>query len=101
MSKIERKMGPMGPSDGRFIIRKCKTKQTDTYRLIFDWARPETPMELTFGYQDVQVAYDAIHAYARKSGLPVCQYACKANNCLLYTSPSPRDRQKSRMPSSA
>ena len=25
----------------------------------------------------------------------------KANLCLLYTSPSPRDRQKSRMPSSA
>ena len=24
-----------------------------------------------------------------------------ASNCLLYTSPSPRDRQKSRMPSSA
>ena len=24
-----------------------------------------------------------------------------ATNCLLYTSPSPRDRQKSRMPSSA
>ena len=25
----------------------------------------------------------------------------EANSCLLYTSPSPRDRQKSRMPSSA
>ena len=25
----------------------------------------------------------------------------KQNPCLLYTSPSPRDRQKSRMPSSA
>ena len=25
----------------------------------------------------------------------------KGKNCLLYTSPSPRDRQKSRMPSSA
>ena len=25
----------------------------------------------------------------------------KVNFCLLYTSPSPRDRQKSRMPSSA
>ena len=25
----------------------------------------------------------------------------KINTCLLYTSPSPRDRQKSRMPSSA
>ena len=27
--------------------------------------------------------------------------ACKDMGCLLYTSPSPRDRQKSRMPSSA
>ena len=26
---------------------------------------------------------------------------CHSNICLLYTSPSPRDRQKSRMPSSA
>ena len=25
----------------------------------------------------------------------------RSDNCLLYTSPSPRDRQKSRMPSSA
>ena len=25
----------------------------------------------------------------------------QADSCLLYTSPSPRDRQKSRMPSSA
>ena len=28
-------------------------------------------------------------------------YHAKIPNCLLYTSPSPRDRQKSRMPSSA
>ena len=27
--------------------------------------------------------------------------AVKIESCLLYTSPSPRDRQKSRMPSSA
>ena len=27
--------------------------------------------------------------------------AALRNGCLLYTSPSPRDRQKSRMPSSA
>ena len=26
---------------------------------------------------------------------------CKMYNCLLYTSPSPRDRTRSRMPSSA
>ena len=28
-------------------------------------------------------------------------YIAPSNTCLLYTSPSPRDRQKSRMPSSA
>eukprot|EP01015_Nassula_variabilis_P027828 TRINITY_DN5749_c0_g1_i1.p1 TRINITY_DN5749_c0_g1~~TRINITY_DN5749_c0_g1_i1.p1 ORF type:complete len:126 (-),score=24.89 TRINITY_DN5749_c0_g1_i1:12-389(-) len=30
-----------------------------------------------------------------------CEKFAPLNNCLLYTSPSPRDRQKSRMPSSA
>ena len=34
-----------------------------------------------------------------KIGLGHVRYATKG--CLLYTSPSPRDRQKSRMPSSA
>ena len=32
--------------------------------------------------------------------IPTCTYI-RTNSCLLYTSPSPRDRQKSRMPSSA
>ena len=33
----------------------------------------------------------------------ICQYppGGLVDTCLLYTSPSPRDRQKSRMPSSA
>ena len=31
----------------------------------------------------------------------VCFSSNGVNTCLLYTSPSPRDRQKSRMPSSA
>ena len=36
------------------------------------------------------------------SQLAVASEAMALNNtCLLYTSPSPRDRQKSRMPSSA
>ena len=29
------------------------------------------------------------------------EYEAKINSCLLYTSPSPRDRTRSRMPSSA
>ena len=42
------------------------------------------------------------------NGCGLCAEACHEGaigmvdgNCLLYTSPSPRDRQKSRMPSSA
>ena len=31
----------------------------------------------------------------------VTSYEAQVDYCLLYTSPSPRDRQKSRMPSSA
>ena len=34
-------------------------------------------------------------------GLVVSYFADKVNICLLYTSPSPRDRVRSRMPSSA
>ena len=40
------------------------------------------------------VAYNGYTASAKAS-------ATQSNDCLLYTSPSPRDRQKSRMPSSA
>ena len=32
---------------------------------------------------------------------PLVELTCKDNTCLLYTSPSPRDRTRSRMPSSA
>ena len=34
-------------------------------------------------------------------GLLLSAIAVAYSTCLLYTSPSPRDRQKSRMPSSA
>ena len=36
-----------------------------------------------------------------KSILDVSKFITMSTSCLLYTSPSPRDRQKSRMPSSA
>ena len=42
-------------------------------------------------------------AWFSRSGLEMTEvdWAKLDNRCLLYTSPSPRDRQKSRMPSSA
>ena len=42
------------------------------------------------------------HVFARTDADCVFGFAyAQAEDCLLYTSPSPRDRQKSRMPSSA
>ena len=42
-------------------------------------------------------------AFVRMSNREECDRAIAelSGSCLLYTSPSPRDRQKSRMPSSA
>ena len=54
--------------------------------------------------------YGRKHITEGKMVLPPCHYGFqvytrelsnKERICLLYTSPSPRDRQKSRMPSSA
>ena len=36
-----------------------------------------------------------------ETGDPLRYIGAEKGGCLLYTSPSPRDRQKSRMPSSA
>ena len=45
--------------------------------------------QMVYGALQQELASEAIHALALNT------------SCLLYTSPSPRDRQKSRMPSSA
>ena len=46
----------------------------------------------------VRCTLDALREYDCKATFFVQAQYC---SCLLYTSPSPRDRQKSRMPSSA
>ena len=42
-----------------------------------------------------------LQAVEKQGGLPEVEFRKLYKTCLLYTSPSPRDRQKSRMPSSA
>ena len=49
--------------------------------------------------QDEPVYY--LNGDAVVTGEDCYQLTPAINTCLLYTSPSPRDRQKSRMPSSA
>ena len=62
-------------------------------------------------YREIYGQFDADQAASQAArclhcGNPYCEWKCPVHNyipncCLLYTSPSPRDRQKSRMPSSA
>jgi len=49
-----------------------------------------------------EVIDHALHPYTKALIAAVCEpISGKSNTCLLYTSPSPRDRTRSRMPSSA
>ena len=47
------------------------------------------------------LACDAVTRLANDDPRQIFDEVVRAFGCLLYTSPSPRDRQKSRMPSSA
>ena len=52
--------------------------------------------------QDCMAAtHQGARPYLRAARIPLGDGAAQFDLCLLYTSPSPRDRQKSRMPSSA
>ena len=91
------------PGDGAW------TRQaSDGWISIWDLAKPVIAQvhgyamagatELATACDLIYVADDAVISYpvVRVASPPDWQY-----HCLLYTSPSPRDRQKSRMPSSA
>ena len=70
------------------------TRNTTNMHRAFDYNDENTPIGLT-----------AVQRYAMllAGGFVSLDQDTEhaGNSCLLYTSPSPRDRQKSRMPSSA
>ena len=70
------------------------SRHTDAYR--FTTTDREAPEVLALKRQ-IAAHNKEVRASMRKYG----RKFSKLLSCLLYTSPSPRDRQKSRMPSSA
>ena len=62
---------------------------------------PPTRAEIaqTLGFRSANAAEDHLRALAKKGVIEMIPGASRG--CLLYTSPSPRDRSLSRMPSSA
>ena len=67
------------------------------------WPAFWVTIQLTFWSAIGSLIWGTILAGMRVSPVPVMRGfgTTYVNICLLYTSPSPRDRQKSRMPSSA
>ena len=70
------------------------------FKLVWDWQFNSAAYSTTT-YLDIVTPYVDIQEAAQEMGLGSDANDPSHKTCLLYTSPSPRDRQKSRMPSSA
>ena len=69
---------------------------------IREWSHGEVKKPETINYRTFKPERDGL--FCAKIFGPIKDYEClcgKYKRCLLYTSPSPRDRTRSRMPSSA
>ena len=62
---------------------------------------PVEAYDLSHALETAEAAYKQGELVVQPSAPTTRLIMARHNNCLLYTSPSPRDRQKSRMPSSA
>ena len=82
-----------------------RTRQTDprhSWREVMSQSRARRARRLTVGVTALLVAVLVLTA-CRLAATLVCDRLGSGafTSCLLYTSPSPRDRTRSRMPSSA
>ena len=94
----------MKPSDWSLLQKKVRFGDCDSagvihFHNLLKWSHEawEESIEI-YGipYQDIFPDFSK-----RRSQIIFPIVNCEANFCLLYTSPSPRDRLSSRMPSSA
>ena len=93
----------VGP-DKIWVFVKTETNTLDTsnyFTLEEDGPAMPTPIDCT--KMEIDCSSDPLFCTLVGAGEPVDgdRGADQGDGCLLYTSPSPRDRQKSRMPSSA
>ena len=107
MGRFPGRMGRRGRRGGRF--RLWPIALFALFGLFYFFSNSET-VEITGRRQIVDISEDqeitlGLNSYNQilnqSDVVPHGREVDLVNDCLLYTSPSPRDRQKSRMPSSA
>ena len=82
-----------------------ETEHRSDAEIMFSALKPEAEDEAMPSGEERRYAVE-LSQEAKKLALSIVsedltRLRATMNSCLLYTSPSPRDRQKSRMPSSA
>ena len=71
------------------------------FAIMANFLRKTKIQHLSMNYCKIGEEAGVVIGEALEEASELKSFECKSNDCLLYTSPSPRDRQKSRMPSSA
>ena len=97
MSLWEAKQVLYGEEDSTVSIRVIRGRSNNPSRLQLTRKRVVLP-EVSARIVDDKVGFLKIPHFEKGVGVDV---SAKLKICLLYTSPSPRDRTRSRMPSSA
>ena len=85
-------------------IRVIRRQQRLSLHDVEDRSESEFKASVLGAYErgERAISVPRLQRLARFYGVPVDQLLpAEAESCLLYTSPSPRDRTRSRMPSSA
>ena len=91
--KIEAKMKELAGQKNEFI--RTDVSKADAVKYFSD-KDDEYKLELIDGLEDGSITF-----YQQGNFTDLCRGPHIPNTCLLYTSPSPRDKRQSRMPSSA
>ena len=84
----------------QYYGHSCFAVEIGAKRILFDPFIAGNPLAKDIDIQTVKADYILI-SHGHGDHIGDVEVIAKNNNCLLYTSPSPRDRTRSRMPSSA
>ena len=80
-----------------YSLKSPETSQEWEDYLLFRWEILRKPLGMSQESLADSIEEESFHVM----GIDSQNEVIASGSCLLYTSPSPRDRQKSRMPSSA